>query len=448
MSESPTIGYFTSIYPRASDSFIRNEVASLRRQGMEVQTIAIRRPGDEQLVTDELRSAATATHYLLDEGMLGLAFAATMQIVAHPLRFLMAARLLFKSHPAGLRQRVYQLAYLAEAACLARYAKSRGIRHVHNHIGENSATVAMIASEMSTLTYSMTIHGPGIFFHARRWALGAKIARSSFTACITHFCLSQCMIFSPPEMWHKLRVIRCGVGDSFLRAQTAPVPETPRFVCVGRLCPEKGHLLLLDAIKKIVADGGFIELHLIGDGESREAIETFVSKNGLEPNVILHGWASSEKIREELKQSRALVLPSFAEGLPVVFMEAMALERPVIATRIAGVSELVEDQVNGWLVSAADGDSLREVLEMASECTSREIQRMGEQGRAAVLLRHDSEYEAQKLGRLIRSSLLREELPTQATLNKITREQARHASCSWNDLTDASAVRLSETFPA
>jgi len=210
------------------------------------------------------------------------------------------------------------------------------------------------------------------------------------------------MIFTRVESWEKLRLVRCGVSARFTDAKQTEPPNQARFVCVGRLCPEKAHHVLLEAVRKLKMEGQVLDLRLIGDGPSRADIEGFISTHNLDDCVNVMGWQSTETVMECIRQSRVFVLPSFAEGLPVAFMEALALGRPVIATRIAGIPELIEEGVNGWLVPPADADALTDALRDAAEAPVERIQRMGACGRATVLRDHNSEKEVSRLAEYFR----------------------------------------------
>ncbi|HPD15151.1 MAG TPA: glycosyltransferase, partial [Planctomycetota bacterium] len=310
--------------------------------------------------------------------------------------------LMWRTGEPGLRGRARHFAYLLEAMLLTRLMTLAGVQHLHNHFGENSATVAMLASCISGIPYSMTIHGCYIFFHPRRWALGEKIARSRFTACVSHYSMSQCMVFTPEQAWGRMYLVRCCVAPEFLSATITPVPEAPRFVFVGRFCAEKGIPLLLEAVRRLSSDGVDIHLAMIGDGPLREGIAARIGELGLTNSVTLSGNQDSSYVRHAIRNSRALVLPSLAEGLPVVLMEAMALGRPVIATRVGGVGELVEHDLNGWLVDPASVDGLAEALREALSSPTNRLEAMGRAGAARVAELHDVRKEATKLAALFR----------------------------------------------
>jgi len=405
MTEPLRIGYISSVYPRASDTFVRGEVSQLRKLGFEVIPFSVRRPEKGQLLTDEVLRESKQTTYLLGDAKFTLLTAFVSQSMRAPARMLSALRLAWRTGNPGIVDRIKLIAYLAEAAKCAGRMRKAGVRLLHNHIAENSATVAMLASEMSGIPFSMTVHGPGIFFHPRRWALGEKIARSSFTVCISHFCKSQCMIFAAPDHWERLKVVRCGVDREVLESPTTPIPAEPRFVCVGRLCAEKGQVLLVEAIRRLRDRGVYCELELVGDGELRRQVEAAILQSELQDRVRVLGWMSHEEVLQKVRGARALVLPSFAEGLPVVIMEAMALGRPVISSRIAAIGELVEEGVSGWLTPPSDIDQLVDVMERAATAEPQRLAEMGRRGAQRVAAQHDAMTEAERLAGLMRDCL-------------------------------------------
>jgi glycosyltransferase involved in cell wall biosynthesis len=199
------------------------------------------------------------------------------------------------------------------------------------------------------------------------------------------------------EYWNKIKIVRCGVDDAFLEAAMEPIPDAPLLVCVGRFCEQKGQLLLLEALKKISDEGIPFELVLVGDGEMRNLVERRIQEHGLKKKVRITGWVSSHEVVKHILASRAIVLPSFAEGLPVAVMEAFALGRPVISTFVAGIPELVNNNENGWLVPAGSVDDLVSALRNVLSAEPDQLSRMGAAGAALVLERHNALIEAKKL---------------------------------------------------
>ena len=284
------------------------------------------------------------------------------------------------------------------------WLKSFGATHVHAHFGTNSAEVVMLIRALGGPPYSFTVHGPDEFDKPQFLGIGEKIRRSAFVVAISSYGRSQLFRWVEHAHWPKIRVVHCGLEPSFHDVAPVPPPAAPRLVCVGRLCEQKGQLLLVEAAARLVGKGIRLELVLAGDGEMRSEVEALIAKHGLRKQVRITGWISSERVREEILAARGLVLPSFAEGLPVVIMEAMALRRPVLTTYVAGIPELVIPGENGWLFPAGDVDALAAAMEDFLSRSADELRVMGEAAHARVLERHSIDIEAAKLAGLFRQA--------------------------------------------
>ncbi|XZE44545.1 glycosyltransferase [Pirellulaceae bacterium SH467] len=396
MTSTATIAYLTSEYARAGDTFIRREVEELRNLGFRVHTFSIRRNSAE-VISDDIRREQNTTDFVLEKNFVVLIVSLLAEAIRSPLRVWSAYQRACRIRPKGIKGWIWNIAYLIEGAYLARRIRELHVMHLHNHIAENSATVSMIASELSGIPFSMTVHGPREFFMVSAVGLSEKVARSKFVACISSFTRSQCMAWSDPGTWHKLKIVRCGLDERFREGAIEPIVDIARFVHVGRLCPDKGQILLVEAAAKLAKMGFEFSLEIIGDGPDRGAVERVIQENGLESRVFLRGWQNSDEVRKALVRSSVMVLPSFAEGLPVVIMEALAMERPVISTYIAGIPELVEPDKNGWLVPAGDVDALVDAMRAALETPVERLREMGKAGRERVIERHNIKTEVAKL---------------------------------------------------
>lgn len=395
------VAYLVNQYPKVSHTFIRREIQALELLGVNVMRFSVRDTSADKHDTDDQREADKTT-VLLDRtdarGALSLARALASRLRKDPLALVGAVRLAVDLARRSERGAFVHLAYLAEAAKLIGHLEGEGVAHVHAHFGTNSATVAMLAEAMGGPSFSFTAHGPEEFDKPDAIALGDKIERARFVVGVSSFGRSQLLRRTKGTSWQKVKVVHCGVdekflGESFLR----PIPLAKRLVCVGRICEQKGQLLLLEAAAILSDRGVDFELVLVGDGEMRPQAEAFIAAHGLERKVRITGWATGETVRNELNAARAMVLPSFAEGLPVVIMEALALRRPVISTYVAGIPELVVPGKCGWLVPAGDVPALVAAMDAALQATPEELERMGDDGRARVLASHDAATEARLL---------------------------------------------------
>jgi colanic acid/amylovoran biosynthesis glycosyltransferase len=397
------IAYFTGEFPRATDTFIQREVAALRARDVEVFTFAVRQPKANQITNAAQEQALQTTTYLLPPAIRVLLWAHLSLFLTSPLRYLKALGLAWQTHQPGIKGTLYQGIYFLEAGLLAYYIRRQQIQHLHNHFGDSSCTVAMLASALGGFSYSFTLHGPGIFFEPLRWRLDEKIRRAAFVNCISHFCRSQAMVFAPPAKWHDLQIIHCGV-DPALFTPVQHQENGYRLLYVGRLAAAKGLPILLTSLAKLKQTYPQIQLSVVGDGPDRALLDAQVKDLDLENQVTFLGYQSPEAIRQYLAQSDVFVMSSFAEGVPVVLMEAMAAGLPVVATQIAGVSELVESGVSGYLVPPSDPVRLSRCLEqLLSEPILR--QQMGAAGREKVCQDFNLHREAEKLCTLMQTRL-------------------------------------------
>ncbi|MDP9017068.1 MAG: glycosyltransferase [Candidatus Eremiobacteraeota bacterium] len=392
------IAYFVNQYPKVSHTFIRREILALERRGFDVQRVALR-GWDTPVPDEEDRTERDRTRYILRNGSAALVLPALRCLLKSPMRFFAAVALALQMSKAS-RQRplVYHIAYLAEACVVLSWLRKYGAHHIHAHFGTNSTEVAMLTHALGGPPFSFTVHGPEEFLGPM--GLPQKIRRSAFAVAISSYGRSQLYLRLPYRDWPKVHVIHCGLEKIFFDMAPVPVPDTPRFVCVGRLSEEKGQMLLLEAVARMVAKDIPIELVLVGDGPLRGELEKLIAKHQLGEQVRITGWISNKDVREEIVRARALVLASFSEGLPVVIMEAMALRRPVLTTYIAGIPELVRSGENGWLFPAGSLEDLTKALESCLSTSIEDLRRFGDAGYSRVIARHSVDVEADKLAEL------------------------------------------------
>ena len=394
------ITYLINQYPKVSHTFIRREILALEKQGFEIQRLALR-GWDEKLIDLEDIAEQKKTAYVLKDGVLSLLLSAAKVLMHKPLPFFCALWLAIKMGIKADRSMPFHFIYFLEACKVYLQAKQFNSQHLHAHFGTNPSEIVMLVNALSGLPYSFTVHGPEEFDRPQFLKLTEKINRSKFVVAISSFGRSQLMRWVDFSQWNKINIVHCGLEASFYNVPAIAMPTAPRLVCVGRLCEQKGQLLLIEAAKNLQEQHINFELILAGDGEMRAEIESLIMQYGLQEKVTITGWISSAEVRTIILSSQALVLPSFAEGLPVVIMEAMSLRRPVISTYIAGIPELLIHRENGWLCVAGDVHNLSDTLREALSTPIATLQQMGDAAYARVITRHNIDTEAAKLAQHI-----------------------------------------------
>ncbi|MEM1361677.1 MAG: glycosyltransferase [Pseudomonadota bacterium] len=391
------VAYLTGEYPAVSHTFILREIEALRAQGLDVRTASIRRTGPEHHRGAAEQKAARSTFYVLQTAKQLLPLlSAQATALRRPGRYFKTLARAWSLRSAGLKAALYQLFYFAEATILARWIAQEQITHLHNHFAGPSANVSMLAADLAEVDYSFTLHGPADLSETTRWRLREKIAQARFVACISHYARSQAMLVSDPEDWPRLQIIHCGVTPALYGGpRELPQDGSTHLVFVGRLAPVKGLRVLIEALTQI--DDPDIRLTIVGDGKERRPLEAMAAP--LAERVHFTGYLSQDEVAALLATASAFVLPSFAEGVPVVLMEALAAGIPVIATRITGVPELVEDGDFGFLVPPGDPEALAQAIRRLGALADGGAS-MGAAGRARVEQDFNIAKEAERLAYL------------------------------------------------
>ncbi|MDY6897395.1 MAG: glycosyltransferase family 4 protein [Cyanobacteriota bacterium] len=397
------IAYLTGEYPRATDTFIQREVAALRQQGVEVHTFSVRPTGEEHMVGKEQKQERSQTFYILPPKPLKIVASHLNLFIVSPSRYLKALKLAWSTRLHGLRGDLYQLFYFLEAGILAWEIKQRRIPHLHNHFGDSSCSVAMLAAALGGFSYSFTLHGPYIFFQPYHWRLDEKINRALFISCISYYCRSQAMIFAPIDKWDNMHIVHCGI-DPELFQPISHQGQGKRLLYVGRLAAAKGLPILLQSLLTLKQQHSDVILTVVGDGSDRTLLEQMTVDLGLSNNVNFVGYKSQAEVRKYFEETDVFVLSSFAEGVPVVLMEAMAAGVPVVAPQIAGVSELVENGISGYIVPAGDTASLAQSIEKLLDSSELRA-KLGTAGRTKVEKEFNINLEAQKLYEIMSKEL-------------------------------------------
>lgn len=393
------IAYLVSQYPAVNHTFILREIRGLRKLGAEIYVASIRdvdRP-PEQMTADE-REEALATYFVKSTGIMKIASYHLATFFAHPVTYIRGfvyALSLGKFHP---KQTISAFFYFIEAVIVGRWMKQQRLSHFHTHF---SSTVGLIIRRIFPVTMSMTIHGPSEFDDSAGFRLSEKIRESSFVCAISNYACSQLMKVSDYSQWSKIEVSPLGVDlTMFVPRPFRATPQIFEVIFVGRLASVKAQHILVAAIDCLRKQNRRVRLRLVGDGPDRKGLEQNANALGLSDYVIFEGWRNQDQILALYEQADIFALASFAEGVPVVLMEAMAMEIPCVATRITGIPELIRDGVEGLLVAPSSVEELAGAIARLMDETELRY-RLGKAGRARVLEKYDLSRNTERLANII-----------------------------------------------
>lgn len=359
--KSPPLAYLVSAYPAISHTFILREVKRLRELGHDIVTASLNQPDRPIDAMDPFeRGEAEATYFVKADGISGALTALIYWFVQSPLRLMAMLRL---SRGLGRGSSSLRgLAYGIEAAMVARWLIGRERAHLHVHFGNVGATVGVLVKRLTGCHLSFTIHGPDEFDDVPGQHLALKMQEADVIICISQFARGQLMRICHPDHWPKFQVCRLGVDpDQFDFSLHPPGPLT-QLLCVGRLTPAKGQVLLVQACQRLRDLGLSFHLTMVGAGPDRERIEKAISVANLGTHITLTGALTQDGVRAHLAQADIFVLPSLAEGIPVVLMEAMSSGVPCLSTPVNGIPELIQHERTGLMAIPGDVDSLTEQL--------------------------------------------------------------------------------------
>jgi glycosyltransferase involved in cell wall biosynthesis len=398
--------YLLSRYPAISHTFFLNEIKELEKQGCTVEVASINQPDRPRALMSAVEAEeANKTVYIKSKGAAGGAAIVAKTLLLRPMVFcrgLAAALRLGRWSPV---ETLYALFYFVEALILGDWMRSRGLRHLHIHFCGPVATVGMLASAAWRYSYSLTVHGPDEFYDVEKFYLRQKVERAKFIFCISNFCRSQLMRIAAPKDWDKMHVVRLGIDPEVFipsRRQIEPDERTLEILCVGRLVSSKGQLILLQACSKLRDSGHSFRVRLVGAGPDLNYLQTYAKQKGLP--VVFEGAKSPDEIRLLLGSADIFALSSFAEGVPIALMEAMAMKVPCVSTCIAGIPELIRDGLDGLLVSASSVEALASALERLIEDPSLR-RSLGEAGSRRALELYNLPQNATLLAQLFRSQV-------------------------------------------
>lgn len=364
----PPVAYITDQYPATSHTFVQREVLALRARDVDVRTFSIHRAGREHVLSRVDRQEFETTYALLPPRLGHLLAAHLTALLRHPRAYVATLADALRMPGRSPRVRLWQLFYLGEAILLWWRCRRLGVRHVHAHFASPGADVAHYYARFARRAHSgaagwsFSAHGVDIS-NTDESTLAAKVRDADFVVCVSDYGRSQLMTLVDEEHWEKIHVVRCGVDlNAFGSNGRVSRNDAAEVLAVGRLVSVKGHGVLLAAIARVAESGASVTATIVGDGPRRAALEQLARQLGIGDLVRFAGSVGQDDIARYYEQADVFCLPSFSEGLPVVLLEAMAAGVPVVASRIAGIPELIEDGRSGLLVPPGRADLLADAL--------------------------------------------------------------------------------------
>jgi colanic acid/amylovoran biosynthesis glycosyltransferase len=385
------VAYLTGRYPATSHTFIAREIAALRERGVDVHPFSIWPTRDEDLPSMRDRDEAQRTMSVLPLSLLRTIRAHRQALGAARGAYVRALVRAVRLGRPGVRGRALGALWFVEAIVLWHELRRRRIRHIHVHLNGTAPSVALILTTFANAadrgferwSWSMTVHGPSEFYDVYGERLADKVQSADVVICIGDFARSQLMAQVDEEHWSKLHVVHCGIDPDAFAAQRDRVTSELRLLSLARLTQSKGHAVLLHSLRELARRGVDVHLTIVGDGPKRSGLERLARELDVASRIRFEGAVGREDVHAYYRQADAFCLPSFAEGVPVVLMEAMATELPVVATDVMGVRELVDDGVNGILVRPGRADLLADAIaRLAGDVDLR--RRLGAAGRQTV----------------------------------------------------------------
>lgn len=393
-----SLAYLVSLYSGLSTVFVSREVLQLRAFGFNIDVATIN-PPDRPM--DKLTAAEAAeakrTYCVKADGAFAAIKAHLRIALIKPAGYFHGLQLAVRLAGFDLRRLIFNLLYFTEALMVGGWMQRKRQRHLHVHLGSQAATVGLFVRQVFGFGFSITFHGPDEFYDAQGQYLRQKIAAADFIVCISSFVRSQLMMLSSYADWKKFVLSRVGVDTQVF----SPRPKKPlldyfEVLCIGRLTPAKGQHLLIDAVDQLVKQGRRMRLHLAGSGQDEASLREHASQIGNPSTVVFEGPVDHDGIRALYAEADLFCIPSFAEGIPCVLMEAMAMEIPCVTTHITGIPELIRDGIDGLLVTPSDLGGLVDAL--ARMMDDQELRdRIAKSGRMRALDRHDLRRNSEEL---------------------------------------------------
>jgi colanic acid/amylovoran biosynthesis glycosyltransferase len=405
MSSSKKIAYLVSQYPAANHTYILREIRSLRNLGWNIEVASIRADiRSESQLTLEEREESVHTWYVKSQGIHGAVGAHLATFLTRPRSYMRGMLWSLRLASFDLSKAIWNFLYFTEALIAGQWMRNRGLNHAHVHY---SSTVGLMMAKTFPITISITLHGSAEFQNPERFHLREKIEASVFVCAISNYGRDQLMKASGADQWNKFETLPLGIDtEAFAPGPRSSSDRTFNVISVGNLSPEKAQGILIDAVARLIREGRRLRLRLVGDGPDRRALEKHIVDLGLSNIVRMEGTLNQDQLKTLYRESDVFALASLAEGVPVVLMEAMAMEIPCVATRITGIPELIQDGVEGLLVEPSNAGQVSDAIAQLMDNPDLRS-RIASAGRYKVIQHYNLAQNTERLARVFDSRIPR-----------------------------------------
>lgn len=356
------VGYVVRKFPVLSETFVLNEILALEAMGMNVQIFSLAPTRDPRFHEGVCRLKADVHYVPGPSEARTLMRYARRQAARSPSRYRRQLLKVVASGRPALLWRFLQASWVADRA------RRTGVKHLHAHFANRSATVAHQASRLLGIPFSFTAHAFDIYRDADHDVIARKMADARFTATVSDYNVQ--FLKSLANGRHaRVELVRNGI-DMSLFSPPAQAPDGPfRILTVARLVEKKGIPILVEACRILHQRGLDFRCDIVGKGALRATLDRMIREWGLTERVRLVGPLPQQEILRHYHGAHLVVLPCIVgqdgnrDGLPVSIVEALACGVPVISTPVTGIPEAVHDGVNGLIVPEGDTVKLADAIE-------------------------------------------------------------------------------------
>lgn len=379
--------YIASVLPALSATFIDREIRALAAAGYRIHTVS-RATTPKGEVSDATLNYYSNTLYLDQTGIFRQLLSQLQILICKPLEWCKIVRLIcVEKEVKGRRDRVRLLKHFLQAGYVYTTHKGLALSHIHAHFLNAPTSIALFLSILLKIPFSFTEHASNMFIDPLMFGTKLRLCKKMVT--ISEYSRLYLLKKYGNDLAGKIHIIHCGLDPENYASHKDEKKKPPVVLAVGRLVAMKGFSILLDACHLLKEKGRVFRCLIVGEGEEKDALASKITELGIDDLVILQGAELQERVTQFLHEASIFVLPSIIteegrrDGIPVALMEAMAMELPVISTKIVGIPELVEHGIEGLLVEQKNPVQLAEAIEffLDNELAGKE---MGKNGRLKI----------------------------------------------------------------